>query len=415
MLTTLFTFIYFILLFLYVLKRNKYKFDLSSYILSIFTGSLFFSVILMTMGKGASNDPFYVPSIEPSIVYCGLITLCTIPFISHSNLKIKGISPIKNQSLLNAIAWISVVFFLLNIGFSWNELISSLSGDLGEIRSNHYIVDDSNSWLSNLPNGFKQICIICNIVFSVPWIMIYLALYNLITQKAKRTSILLLIGSLSGLTGNILVGGRSGFIFWILSFGAVFILLRPFMQVRHIALLKKIMSILLFCFIAYIAIVTISRFGDSDSGTKGSIFEYAGQPFINFCYFYDTFKCPLPSLQIVFPFSYYLIGWPIQSSGELQETLSILSNEQLGLFYTFIGHIATTSFNFVAIIFCFLYALVSNILLKNLLVQKGNLKSCYVLLASGSVMFLGLFGHYYSDWSRTLCVIIFFFLILKIK
>lgn len=300
---------------------------------------------------------------------------------------------------------------------SWGDLISSLTGDMGQLRKDHYLYDEGGGgWLSNLPPGPKQICVMLNIVFGVPWILQFLAFYSLTIQRlSKKYTMLLFVGTFSGLISNILAAGRSGFIFWAISLGACYLFFIPFMRSKEKKKIRLLFVIMGGLFLIYLVGVTISRFGDSSGGSQDSLISYGGQSFINFAYFWDTFTCPIPTLQNVLPLTYYMAGSVVGSANEIQEILSMSTGEALGVFYTYIGQIATSSNNIVAIIYCVIFAIFFRIVLKNKRALIWDIRKSFMYLLGTSVLFLGLFGHYYSDWSRTLAVILFFILLSFLK
>ena len=46
--------------------------------------------------------------------------------------------------------------------------------------------------------------------------------------------------------------------------------------------------------VVYVVAVSASRFEDDKEGAGGSMLEYAGQSYANFCYFYDNHNSDLP-------------------------------------------------------------------------------------------------------------------------
>ena len=225
-------FIYFTALMIFLYKRNGNKYDLACYILSIFAVSGFLSILMDLFDLREPDTYGYVISFNATFAYCGLITLCLIPFIHYSHTAILCIKPIKTGVvMIKILAWSSVLFFLLSFILSWSDVVSALTDDMGQTRSTHYMDEDGgSSWLRLLPFGIKQICVFLNIILGIPWILQFLAFYSLcILRQKEGYAVCLFIGSLSGLLNNILAAGRSGFVFWGLSLIACFIVFKPFL------------------------------------------------------------------------------------------------------------------------------------------------------------------------------------------
>lgn len=234
----------------------------------------------------------------------------------------------------------------------------------------------------------------------------------IVIQKLHKIyGVMFLLASVNGIIGSILDGGRSAIFYWLLSFIAIYLFFIPFMSKRQKRTVRRFFIAFGSLFVTFFMMMTIARFGERDagevSGTEGGLIYYAGQSFINFCFFWDTFDCPLPSLQILLPFTYKLFGYPIENAIDLQEILSFMSHRELGVFYTFIGHIATTSFNFVAVFYCILLAVVSTLNIQKVRYHLVGISGAYYYLLFSSVLFLGLFGHYYAYTNKSFAIVAF--------
>ena len=405
-------FIYFSGLLLLVYRRNKKRFDIACFILLIYALSAFSSIFIELFGL-RSDIANYEISLSATIAYCGLLTLCLFPFIHFSNTSILKLSKLPNGGLLLKIIAVASFFFtFIAIFFSWKDIVFSLTTDISTLRREHYLgTSGTEIWYGSFPTGVKQLCILLNIMFSVPWIMHFLAFYSLCVQRLNKTyTVFLFFGSLISLITIILDAGRSGFVYWIFSLGACFVFFSPYYSKNDKKLLKGLSAPVLFLLFLYIFIVTISRFGEDEDGSGNSLIIYAGQSYIYFCYFFDTFTCPIPTLQNILPLSYYLVGASMGNPEEIQQLISQTTGESLGVFYTFIGQIASSSNNIIAIIYCFIFFVVFQFAFRNKKPRIMRIRGAFFYLFGASVMFLGLFGHYYAVWSRTLAIFLYLIL-----
>ena len=364
-----------------------------------------------------SATRYYKVSYGATFAYCGLLTLCVSPFILFSSLRIETIAKIRNSKFLKALAWITFLYFILYVIISLPLLIKVLTGNIAEIRADHYSgINEESTAISSLPFIIRLPFTFLNLFLGCPWILIFLGFYSLIVQGLNtRYLILFFVASLFGIIQNIAQAGRSDTVYWLFSFGACYVFFQPFMTKNQIKKIKKFALFLIGVFMLYLLASTISRFSSTDESTQGGLVGYAGQSFVNFCYFYDNFKCPLPSLQMLFPFTYLALGISMGGIVDYQETLSFITGEELGVFYTFMGQIAVTSSNQIMIIYCLLLTLFSFI--SAIKIKKGHvsLLKSYLYLLFSSVLFLGLFSHFYGLPSKTFSAVAFAFIFARLR
>lgn len=409
-------FIYFLALLLHHLRKNKWRIDIASFILVLFAFSGFFSILIDVFELRSFDTQSYKISFTATFVYCGLITLCTIPFMTYSNLKITRIEPIRNSGILKFFAIIFFLYFFINFYFSFDNIVRVVTAeDMVDIRADHYRGFDEETWLSKLPFAARLPFIPLNLISGCSWLFIFLACYCQVIQKMPSTySIMFFVSSINGIIDNINTGGRSAMIYWLIGAIAGFLFFLPYMNKKYKRRFIGLFTIIASLFAFYLVAMTISRFSDryagDISGTNGSLISYMGQSFINFCYFFDTFDCPSPTLQIIFPFTYKLIGYPIQGSVAVQQMLSAMSGKVLGVFYTFIGQIITTTNNFVGILYCVILFVISLAVTRRVKHGVTNLRQAYFYMLCASVLFMGLFGHYYASATKSFSII--FWLIL---
>lgn len=168
---------------------------------------------------------------------------------------------------------------------------------------------------------------------------------------------------------------------------------------------KNNYDIVISFFIFYFISVTNSRFGENDSGASGGMISYAGQSFINFCFFFDNHPYNGFSLQKVLPlFNKLFVNDGINSSVELNSLMSMLSGVEHGIFNTFIGDISMASINFIGIIYVILYFFISNYIVKYLNKDFYGLLLIFLLI---TIPMLGLFVHFYADFGRMIVFITF--------
>lgn len=409
-------FIYFSILFVILYLKNN-KIDIACYTVLIYAVSSFFSILIDFYRLRGFDTLNYDISFEATFVYCSLLTLCIIPISLYSNAKIKYIEPIKNVRFLKGFAWLCAIYFVFNLLMSLSDIIFILTSDMGELRNLLYKDEFSAGWIGRLNPILRLPFALMNMLMGCPWIFMLLGFFSFFIQKLPvKYMLLFFIGSLSGPLSSIIGVDRSGMAYYLISLGASYLIFTPYMDKSQKRKITIASGILVAFIILYLTTLTNSRFEERDggqlSGSIASLVSYFGQSFINFCYYYDTFKTPDPSLQLIFPFTYqYFIGTEHVGGTAMQEYLSLLSGKSLGVFYTFMGQILTTAGNISMIIYCFVIFVLSIILLNRKRTSITNLKQLFFYYLFGSICFLGLFGHYYGSSSHTFSVLIFSFII----
>lgn len=416
-------FIYFGMFLLVHLRKNKWQFDIASLILAIYAFSGFCSIFVDVLDLRSPQTSKYAISFSATFAYCSLITLCVWPFAKYSNLLIQSIRPIKNSRILKLISVVFFAYFVLNLYMSFEAIQTALILDnMEQIRNAHYQGTTEESWVAKFPFVVRLPFTILGMAGGCSWVFFFFSFYCIVVQRMNSFyGLMYIFASFNGLIGSILMGGRSGFVYWAISFLACYLFFLPFInkkQKRIFQLLILIIGTLVFL---YMSAMTFARFGEDMGsgeldGSESSLINYSGQAFINFCYFFDTFECPIPSLQILMPLTYKLLGSPIDGGVELQQIISFKSGKELGVFYTFIGQIATTSNNIVAILYCLVLSSASMVIGRKIWKKRNaSISTCFFYLTYSSVIFLGLFGHYYAYVTKTASIIMISILLFLLR
>lgn len=392
-------------------KNNK-RADLPFLIMLMYTINSFLSIFVDKYNMLGLN---YHPSLLSTIVYCGLLTLCWLPFSRYSNLNINKVKAISNTKALKIVAWVSFLWFVIYLYLYIDTLQLVLTGgDMLALRGMIYKGESINVG-QGLPVYLHIPFTLANCLFGCSWIFIFLAFFSKFIQKLPNKYFLLfLLTSLSGPLAGIVEVDRSKTTYWIISMVINFLFFSKFMTRKQRTWVMSVLAIFVTGGLIYIANLTTARFDDYDSvaGLSGSfsgVLVYLGQSYINFCYFFDTFTPPYHTLAIIFPsFFYFVLGDDLVGGTVLQAHWDLLTGYSTGVFYTFMGHIMIFAGFFVLVVFCVLYSTISNSILKRNVLKGGTLHSLFMYQALASVMALGLFGHYYASYILTFSLVFFY-------
>lgn len=392
-------------------KNNK-RADLPFLIMLMYTINSFLSIFVDKYNMLGLN---YHPSLLSTIVYCGLLTLCWLPFSRYSNLNINKVKAISNTKALKIVAWVSFLWFVIYLYLSKDTLQLVLTGgDMLALRGMIYKGESINVG-QGLPVYLHIPFTLANCLFGCSWIFIFLAFFSKFIQKLPNKYFLLfLLTSLSGPLAGIVGVDRSKTTYWIISMVINFLFFSKFMTRKQRTWVMSVLAIFVTGGLIYIANLTTARFDDYDSvaglsGSLSGVLVYLGQSYINFCYFFDTFTPPYHTLAIIFPsFYYFVLGDDLVGGTVLQAHWDLLTGYSTGVFYTFMGHIMIFAGFFVLVVFCVLYSTISNSILKRNVLKGGTLHSLFMYQALASVMALGLFGHYYASYILTFSLVFFY-------
>ena len=410
-------FIYFSLLSLLIYRRRR-GIDMALVISLIYAAMGFFAIFNDALGLRYDDVLDYVISPRATVAYCGLLTLCLVPFIANSNLSITSLKPVRYEMVLRATAWVAALWFVVTFAMRFRPMISVLTGDMNEHREALYVGDVEESWMETLPSIIRVPIAIANSIFGCSWTLIFLAFYSLYVQKMPlRYFLMFMMASLSAPVDGVLMADRSVTTYWIMSFAAMYLLFRNYMtkaeKVKMIVAGLSIVGVLA----TYLVALTVARFSYRDygevSGTEGGVISYLGQGFVHFCYFYDNYEPPFMHLGVVFPFTVqYFFGIPT-GAVLIQQTMTELTGIFTGVFYTFIGHIIIGAGKEVAIAYCVVYAITGFVALRMICRkhEASALQMC-VYFAYSSVMLLGPFTHYYTSARKTAGLVIVLLLLL---
>lgn len=392
-------------------KNNK-RADLPFLIMLMYTINSFLSIFVDKYNMLGLN---YHPSLLSTIVYCGLLTLCWLPFSRYSNLNINKVKAISNTKALKIVAWVSFLWFVIYLYLSKDTLQLVLTGgDMLALRGMIYKGESINVG-QGLPVYLHIPFTLANCLFGCSWIFIFLAFFSKFIQKLPNKYFLLfLLTSLSGPLAGIVGVDRSKTTYWIISMVINFLFFSKFMTRKQRTWVMSVLAIFVTGGLIYIANLTTARFDDYDSvaglsGSLSGVLVYLGQSYINFCYFFDTFTPPYHTLAIIFPsFYYFVLGDDLVGGTVLQAHWDLLTGYSTGVFYTFMGHIMIFAGFFVLVVFCVLYSTISNSILKRNVLKGGTLHSLFMYQALASVMALGLFVHYYASYILTFSLVFFY-------
>lgn len=391
-------FLYFAGLTYYFWQKNK-TFDLAVYISLLFTITSLCGVIMVLGGflmKGSGVlangwEPNF--GVVPTFLYCALITLTIIPFSFVRVEKLKTISNLHRYLIISFALFITlqgvVVYFLIG-----DSIMDLLNGDFKYLKDAAYggEISPADVKMLTMPLPIQLLYLTCFMtLLGVP-----LFFYYVCVEKVNIwLCVPLLFVSISPILRGVLSADRTEIIHYGLMFLFSVVLFQNFIT-------KKIRSFLLylsvpvaFLSVFYVFAVSASRFEDTEEGTHGSMIEYAGQSYANFCYVYENHNPDLFYVEREIPLISYLFF-----NCQYVDTKDERSAKEGFFIGVFVSHIGSWFLD-VGLVGC-IFLSVAFFILCCLLIKRYNrteldIAEVFMIFILGAVPTFGVFYYrYYS-------------------
>lgn len=395
-------FIFFSILALYFWNKQK-SIDVSVFLFAEYALTSFLSILCVKMGLVGGGGIHFTPetlnlNIFPTFLYCTTITIIILQF-TNLNIDRFGTIHLPNQHLFTLFCLFLIIISLLNIYVVLEDIFHVIQhGDFESVRIDHYNQEDT---LSDIKRK------------SLPLVLGYLYYFNRSTllalpcffysicflQKHWLFNVSLLITALSMPLAGIANADRTEFIFFSQTLILSILLFRPFIHKKQKKFLIKLIAPITILFIMYLGAVTISRFEHRESGSSGGTLQYAGQSYLNFCYFYENANTQMIYTHRMFP----LINHILKDEDYIKDIKNKQSSEQgffVGVFPSFIGDFLLDTGLIGMLLWVTMFILISKITLnfkKNKTITFGNIMWYYVL---STIPMFGIFYYPYYDYMQ---------------
>lgn len=395
-------FAYFLILTIYLWYKHS-TFDVSVYMSSLYTLTSFCAIILvmgnMLEGSGVLFDGWEPDlGLIPTILYCALLTITIIPF---SFIRTEKLSNITNSHPLLLFFLIAILLAqaLLNLYLVADSTMDVLNGDLKAIRDSHYQEEMSIADIkaASLPGPLQYFNYLnFSTILALP-LFFY---YTCIEKRSMWITFILLLISLSAPLKSIQVADRAEMILYGLMLIFCLIFFRNVLtsSVKRLFIWAGIPVIAIA--VLYLTAVSSARFEETDEGTSGSALQYAGQSYLNFCYFYDNANPDLIYPQREFP----IISHAVFKSdyGDVKEERSAKEGFFIGVFATHVGawmlDIGLTG----CIMYASFYALLCILLIKYHNRTEFDISEVLMLFILATIPIFGIFYHRFHNFTIAL-------------
>ncbi len=380
-------------------QKNK-TFDVATYMSLLYTITSLCSVLMImggylnTQGGGVLVDG-YEPDLGviPTFLYCALITVTILPFSFIRPEKLESISNV-HRYLLYAFTFFillqgAIMFYL--VGGSISDL---LHGDFKFLKDAHYAgaISPADAKMLTMPIPVQLMFMSSFMTLLGIPLFFY---YSCVEKRSLWLTVSLLAISISPILKGILMADRTEIIHYALMFLFSLVFFQKFItrKVRNFFLLISLP--VLAVGITYVVAVSTSRFENEEEGAGGSMLEYAGQSYVNFCYFYDNHNRELYYAEREFPIISYFVFK--NQYADTKEERTAKEGFFIGVFASHIGSWMLDLGVMGAVLISILFALLCCLVIGRYNRTTFDVADVLMLFALGDVPTFGIFYYrYYS-------------------
>ena len=401
-------FIYFTILTLYWWKKHK-GVDICVYMSALYAFTSLCATIIVFLGLidegGILFDEMDIElNLIPTIVFIILLTLSILPF---SLIYAKEIRTIQDYSpfFLNMLCWLLIGLSFLNLYLVADSTLDILGGDLEAVRAAHYegILSPAQLKAEKMPAIFRYLYYLntCTLL-ALPLFFYYICTPN---RKKWWFKLLLLFSSFSVPISGIQAADRTEIMFYFLMLIYCFVFFQKMISKRFWRYTFIFGTPIILLAIVYLAAVTQARFEDRGSGPLASATEYAGQGYLNFCFFWERQNTDEIATEREFPLiNHVLLG--IDSNPIRRDERSGKQGFFISVFPTFAGDLLLDlGFAGASIWVCYFF------LIGMLIIKSAHREAFYVgemllIFVMAGIPLFGIFYYKYFSFPCTLTIII---------
>lgn len=378
-------------------RARARQYTIASYLIGVYTFSIFCSILLY---QTSSNHEYQYTNFIPSILFCVFLLFYFIPFFKKEFV----IKSSDNRIFLRRFEIVSKgLSLILIIGcvFLFTKIKEAIAYGLVDTRIAMY--KDENVFTSyNIIEyvGHSILKWLSGLCYTI--LIMFFYAYSFI-KKQYLLKVLLIISSLSAIYLGLLVGGRTNLIYWVLTFIFCLVLFWSYLSAKKKRSITIVSLVTLGLLFAYLIFISIGRAAvGHDGDTENFLLIYAGQSYLNFCYFYENLNFHQYTGYRIFPLTSSLIFGSFDLN-EYRDLIMSQSGMNIGIFYTFLGDIFVDT----GLIGVFLYSVIYFNVVKK--VMKRKIFTLSDLLILGILYQIPLHGlFYYSFWKTesSACIIL---------
>lgn len=391
-----------------LLWRKHQGFDACVYICSLYAAVNVMAVIVVLtdmLGGGGilfsnGNAEF---GIIPTLLYCVMLTVSLIPFHLVYEKEVTTIS-IHSPFLLDCLSALLFAVAVLNVYLVADSTLDILSGDLGAIRNSIYAGEETPAQLK--AEGMPYIAKFLYYFNPATLLALPILFYNLCFRKRPWWwNLLLFFVSLSMPIAGIQAADRTEMIYYatMLLFTLIFFRKHFTQSIKRALTIVGLPFVLLGA--VYVTAVSQSRFEDVSEGTSGRNLQYAGQGYLNFCYYWEYANYEEPAVERIFPMYSHFIK-KVDSTPTRRSERSGQQGFFISVFPSFLGDLMLdlTPIGMVLWIAC--YTLLGLLLIRQSHRKEFDISEVLLIFLMACIPTFGIFYYRFHKFTYTFAVLL---------
>lgn len=411
-------FLFFVILTIYWWKTHQ-GLDICTYMTSLYAVTTLFAIFIYFSGDaqgtgGVDSGGMLWSGWEPilgfipTVSFCLFIGLAILPFSYVDTKKISNITERAPFSLL-FISSLLIITALINLYCVADSTLEILGGDFAAIRHSAYLGDQTPAEIKAatlpFPLGHLTYLNFCT-TLALP-----IMFYNIcFTDRAWWWNALLFFTALTPILSGIQRADRTEFIYFAQMFLYCIIFFRHNFSKKVKRLITGLVIVLVSLGVTYIAAVSMARFDDkTDGGAITNVIQYAGQGYLNYCYFCENASFERIESEREFPIANHLIA-EIDSNDDRRGERSARQGFFISVFATFIGDILLDLTPIGMFLWILSYSLISIMIIRWRNRTEYDISEVLILFVLASIPVFGIFYYRYHGWFIAFNFIILLFL-----
>lgn len=324
-------FVFFLLLAIIIIKQRGL--DASAYISLLYAISAFFSILYYNDGATALYKD--ACTFFPTVIYCGLISLAILPVYKFNTANLQRIT-MPNTVAIKGLTYLYFTIFVVLLFAYLDDLIFIFTfDDFAELRDD---ISDGETFITQYGGLLGFILLIFNILATISFVMIPVFFMMVLSKQKWWLQIMAILGSLPIVIIGMLGIDRSKSFYWVIILGLSLVIFWRHLGQKTKKIVTVLVSLLLLGVLSYFGSVTSDRFEDADSGVEGGVVSYAGQTYVNFCYFFENFNNGETfGTKQLFPAIHTFVLQDYKGSVPFQKEMTVRTGIECGVFYSFLG------------------------------------------------------------------------------